>query len=70
MSNLRDEAELFNNLLAKQYTLSDNATQIPARSISKQPKHSISVTRADNSKIMKNLDPNKAHGLEWSIYEC
>ena len=27
------EAELFNNLVSKQYTLSDNATQIPAHSI-------------------------------------
>ena len=63
ISNFQDKAELFNNLFAQQCALINNACEIPATLNIKTTETlaSILVTRADIAKIMKNLDPNKAH---------
>ena len=62
--NFRDKAELFNNFFAQQRTLIDNASEIPATRNIKSTKtlSSIPVTRADIDKVIKSLDPKKAHG--------
>ena len=64
ISNFRDKGELFNNFFAQQCTLIGNASEIHARLNIKTTKtlSSIPVTRADIAKIIKNFDPNKAHG--------
>ena len=64
ISNFRDKAELFNNFFAQQYTLIDKSSEISLTLNTKTTKmlSSILVTRTDIVKIIKNLDPNKAHG--------
>ena len=64
ISNFRDKAELFHNFFAQQCTLIGNSSEIPASLNIKTTRtlSSIPVTRADIAKIIKNLDPNKAHG--------
>ena len=64
ISNFRDKAELFNNFSAQQYTLIDKSSEISLTLNTKTTKmlSSILVTRTDIVKIIKNLDPNKAHG--------
>ena len=63
-SNFRDKAELFNNGFVQQCALINNASEIPATLNIKTIKtlSSTPVTRADLSKIITNLDPNKSHG--------
>ena len=72
ISNFTDKVELFNNCFAEQCTMIDNASQILATVNTKTTKilSSISVTRGDIAKVIKNLDLNKAHGHDISVYEC
>ena len=62
ISNFMDKAELFNNFFAQQSI--NNSSEISSTLNTKTTKtlSSILVTRADIVKIIKNLDPNKAHG--------
>ena len=64
ISNFRDKAELFNNFFAQQCTVIDKSSEISSTLNTKTTKmlSSILVTRIDIVKIIKNLDPNKAHG--------
>ena len=64
ISNFREKGELFNTFFAQQCNLISNASKIYARLNIKTTKtlSSIPVTRADIAKIIKNFDPNKAHG--------
>ena len=70
ISNFRVKTELFNNnFFAKQCTLIDNASEIPVKLNIETTKilPSFPVTRADIAKIIKKLDPNKAHGHDMII---
>ena len=76
ISNFRDKVEVFNNFLSQQCTLIDSAIEIPARLNIKTIKtlSSIPITRADIAKIIKSLDPDKAHGHDmisiWMLKLC
>ena len=61
ISKFRDKAELFNTFFADQCTLINNSSEIPATLNIKATK-TIPVTGADITKIIKNLNQNKAHG--------
>ena len=64
VSNFREKAALFKKIFVQQYTLIDNASEIPATLNIKTTKtlSSIQVTRAEFAKLIEDLGPNKAHG--------
>ena len=63
VSNFKEKAELFNNFFSKQCTILSNGSHLPnfAFKIDKRI-NNVVFTSEDISKIIKGLNPNKAHG--------
>ena len=64
VSDFKSKVELFNSFFANQCTLIQNTSEIPI-SISRKTDKLLSTvcfTSKDIENIIKNLDPNKAHG--------
>ena len=64
ITNFKDKAEIFNNLFAKQCSLISTNSDLTSV-LSKRTYKSLSkihFTSDDILKLIKNLDPNKAHG--------
>ena len=66
ITGFKEKAQIFNNLFAKQCTLVENTSKLPIDS-SKRTNNllsTISFTKDDIANIIKNLNPNKAHGFD------
>ena len=62
--DFKDKAEMFNNFFAAQCSTLRNKSELPA-TLSKKTSESLTTTDFSNNdilKIIRNLDPNKAHG--------
>ena len=64
ITDFKEKAEIFNNFSAKQCTIVNNTSPRPTDSLKRTNNclSTISFTKDDIAKIIKNLDPNKAHG--------
>ena len=64
ITNFREKAELFNSFFANQCSLITNTSVLPTNceSLTDKSLSNISFTDNDIGKIIKSLDPNKAHG--------
>ena len=64
VTDLKEKAELFNALFAKQCSLIKNSSQLPSHLhyLTDNRLSSVSFSQDDIAKIIQNLDPNKAHG--------
>ena len=71
ITDFKEKAQIFNNFFAKQCTLVENTRKLPTDSL-KRTKiflSTISFTKDDIAKIIKNLNSNKAHGFDMiNIY--
>ena len=66
ITDFKKKAQIFNNFFAKQCTLVENSSKLPTDS-SKRTNNllsTISFTKDDIANIIKNLNPNKAHGFD------
>ena len=65
-TNFREKAQIFNNFFAKQCTLVENTSKLPIDSFKRTNNFlsPILFTKDDIAKIIKNLNPNKAHGFD------
>ena len=66
ITDFKEKAQIFNNFFAKQCTLVENTSKLPTDSLkrTKNLLSTISFTKDDIAKIIKNLNPNKAHGFD------
>ena len=66
ITDCKEKAQIFNNFLAKQSTLVDNTSKLPTGSFKRINNllSTISFTKDDSAKIIKNLNLNKAHGYD------
>ena len=66
ITDFKEKAQIFNNFFAKQCTLVENTSKLPTDSFkrTKNLLSTISFTKDDIAKIIKNLNPNKAHGFD------
>ena len=65
ITDFKEKAHIFNNFFAKQCTLVENTSKLPIYSFKRTNNLStISFTKNHIAKIMKNLNPNKAHGFD------
>ena len=64
VTDFKKKAELFNLLFAKQCSIIDNSSELPSNFLKKTDKSisAITFTCDDIATLIKNLDPNKAHG--------
>ena len=64
ITDFREKAELFNSFFANQCSLIKNTSVLPTNCESLTDKSLSNITFTDNDiwKIIKCLDPNKAHG--------
>ena len=64
ITDFREKAELFNSFFANKCSLITNTSVLPinCESLTDKSLSSISFTDNDIGKIIKSLDPNKAHG--------
>ena len=64
ITDFKEKAENFNNFFAKQCTIVNNTSQLPTDSLKRTHNclSTIFFTKEDIAIIIKNLDPNKAHG--------
>ena len=64
ITDFREKAEIFNSFFANQYSLLTNTSVFPINCESLRDKSlsNISFTDNDTEKMIKCLDPNKAHG--------
>ena len=64
ITDFKKKAEIFKNFFAKQCTIVNNTSQLPTDSLKRTSNYlsTICFTKHDTAKIIKNLDPNKAHG--------
>ena len=66
ITDFKEKTQIFNDFFAKQCTLVENSSKPPANS-SKRTNNllsTISFTKDDIAKTIKNLNPNKAHGFD------
>ena len=64
VTDFKEKAELVNSFFAKQYSLIKNESKLPPR-LNFLTDNSLSMVKFVNndiSKIIQNLNPNKAHG--------
>ena len=62
--NFKEKAEMFSNFFADQCSLLRNKSKLPA-TLSKKIRESLTTVDFSNNdflKIIRNIDPNKAHG--------
>ena len=66
ITDFKEKAQIFNNFVSKQCTLVKNTSKLPTDSfkITNNLFSTISFTKDDIAKIIKNLNPNKAHGFD------
>ena len=66
ITDFKKKAQIFNNFFAKQCTLVENSSKLPIDSSKRTNKllSTISFTKDDIANIIKNLNPNKAHGFD------
>ena len=66
INDFKEKAQIFNNFFAKQCTLVENTTKLPIDSFKRTNNllSTILFTKDKIVKIIKNLNPNKAHGLD------
>ena len=64
VTDFKKKAELFNLFFAKQCSIIDNSSELPSNFLKKTDKSisAITFTCDDIATLIKNLDPNKAHG--------
>ena len=65
ITDFKEKAQIFNDFFAKQYTLVQNSRKVLSNSFKRTNNllSTISFTKDDIAKIIKNLNPNKAHGF-------
>ena len=65
ITDFKEKAQIFNEFFANQCTLVKNSSKLPTNSFKRTNNllSTISFTKDDIAKIIKNLNPNKAHGL-------
>ena len=65
ITDFKEKAQIFNNLFAKQCTLVENTSKLLTNSFKKTNNllSTISFTTDDIAKVIKNLNPSKAHGF-------
>ena len=66
ITDFKEKAQIFNDFFAKQCTLVENSSKLPTNSFKRTNNllSTISFTKDDIAKIIKNLNPNKAHGFD------
>ena len=66
ITDFKEKAQIFNNFFVKQCTLVENTSKLPTDSLKRTKNFlsTISFTKDDIAKIIKNLNPNKAHGFD------
>ena len=66
ITDFKQKAQIFNNFFAKQCTLVENTSKLPIDFFKKTNNllSTTSFTKDDISKIIKNFNPNKAHGFD------
>ena len=64
ITDFKEKAEIFNSFFAKQCSIVKNTSQRPTDSLKRTNNclSTIPFTKDDIAKIIKNPDPNKAHG--------
>ena len=70
VTDLKKKAELFNLFFAQQCSKIDNSSELPLNFLKKTDKSVSAIAFAydDIATLMKNLDPDKAHGHDRSIH--
>ena len=65
-TGFKEKTQIFNNFFAKQCTLVENTSKLPIYSSKRRNNllSTISFTKDDIANIIKNLNPNKAHGFD------
>ena len=65
ITDFKEKAQIFNDFFAKQCTLVENTSKLPTDSFKRRNNllSTISFTKDDIAKVIKNLNPNKAHGF-------
>ena len=66
ITDFKEKAQIFNDFFAKQCTLVGNSSKLPTNSFKRTNNllSTISFAKDDIAKIIKNLNPNKAHGFD------
>ena len=66
ITDFKEKAQIFNDFFAKQCTLVENSSKLPTNSFKRTNNllSTILFTKDDIAKIIKNLNPNKAHGFD------
>ena len=73
ITDFKEKAQIFNDFFAKQCTLVENSSKLPTYSFKRTNNllfnylllnYLLTITKDDIAKIMKNLNPNKAHGFD------
>ena len=64
VTDFKKKAELFNCFFAKQYSITNNSSELPSNTCKKTDKSisTVAFTSDDIAKLIQKLDPNKAHG--------
>ena len=65
ITDFKENAQIFNNFFAQQCTLVENSSKLTIDSFKRANNllSTISFTKDDIAKIIKNVNPNKAHGF-------
>ena len=66
ITDFKEKTQIFNNFFAKQCTLVENTDKFPTDSFKRTNNllSTISFTKDSIAKIIKTLNPKKAHGLD------
>ena len=66
ITDFKEKIQIFNDSFAKHCTLVENSSKLPTNSFKRTNNllSAISFTKEDIPKIIKNLNPNKAHGFD------
>ena len=65
ITDFKEKAQIFNNFFTKQCTLVENTSKLPIDAFKRRNNLStISFTKDDIAKIIKNVTSNKAHGFD------
>ena len=64
--DFKEKTQIFNDFFSNQCTLVENTSKLPTDSFKRTNNllSAISFTKDDIAKIIKNLNPNKAHGFD------
>ena len=63
VTDFKEKAEILNSLFAEQCSLMNNSSKLPSKFLKRTEKFSSN----DTAKIIRDLEPNKAHGHMISI---